>query len=118
MMYKLLLLLAAGAPVFTVVTGLQGAVLTITTEYIGVVEYPCWWILIFDALLLFGVFTRRAWALIIVASLSFPMSLDLYTYLKVAQQPTGATTVFYAGHIFLYAACAVIGITSCKQMEI
>ena len=117
-MYKLLLLLAAGSPVFTVVTGLQGAVLTITTEYTGVVEYPCWWILIFDALLLFGVITRRVWALIIAAALSFPMSLDLYTYLKVAQQPTGATTVFYASHIFLYAACVLIGITSCKQIEI
>jgi hypothetical protein len=118
-MYKLLLLLAAGAPVFTVVTGLQGAVLTITTEYTGVVEYPCWWILIFDALLLFGVITRRVWALIIATSPSFPMSLELYTYLKVAQQPTGATTVFYASHIFLYATCALIGVaSSCKQMEI
>ena len=118
-MYKLLLLLAAGAPLFKVVTGLQGAVLNITTEHTDVVEYPCWWILIFDALLLFGVITRRVWALIIAAALSFPMSLDLYTYLKVAQQQsTGATTGFYASHIFIYTACVLIGITSCKQIEI
>jgi len=117
-MYLLLVLLAIAAPVLTVVTGLQGAVLTITTEFTGVVEYPCWWILIFDALLLYGVITHRVWPLIIAASTSFPMGLELYTYLMVAVQPTGATMVFYAGHIFLYAAGALIGITCSRQMEI
>ena len=58
-MYKPLLLLPIGASVFTVVTGLQGADLTITTEYTGVVEYPSWWIFILDPLLLYGVISHK-----------------------------------------------------------
>jgi hypothetical protein len=46
------------------------------------------------------------------------MGLNLYLYLKVAVQPTGATMIFYASHIFLYAASALIGVTCCRQMEI
>jgi len=69
-------------------------------------------------LLLYGVITRKVWALIVAASVSFPMGLDLYLYMKVAVQPTGATIIFYASHIFLYAACALIGVTCCKLMKI
>ena len=117
-MYILLLLLAIAAPALTFITGLQGAVLTITTEFTGVAEYPCWWILILDGLLLFGAFTRNVWPLIITASSCFAMGLELYTYLMVAEQPTNATMVFYAGHIFLYTTAALIGLLSCRQIEV
>ena len=117
-MYLLLLLLAIAAPALTIITGLQGAVLTITNEFTGVVEYPCWWILILDGLLLFGAFTRKAWPLIIAASSCLAMGLELYTYLMVAEQPTNATMIFYAGHIFLYAAGALIGLLGCRQIEV